>query len=349
MKVALLAISLGCPSGIGPEVLVVAAARSRERILIVGDFGVVGRAAELRRVDPKRFVRVASPREADLLGRGQVGVFEPTGPLARRDVRYGAPSRAGGAAQLAWIDAACDLARRGQARAMVTGPVSKEAIVRSGVRGAQGFIGHTEHLQRRLGAREVVMAFFTEKLSIALVTTHIALRDVATTLTRSRVASTVFWLSKLLVAVRSRGRRPPRIAVAALNPHAGEHGLFGDEEPRILSPGIALAEKRLQKHGVAVTLTGPVPAETVFRLATERYEGVVALYHDQATIPMKILGFGEAVNVSLGLPIVRTSVDHGTAYDVAGRGVADARGMGAAIDLAARLSSRQREGRAHGR
>jgi 4-hydroxythreonine-4-phosphate dehydrogenase len=130
------------------------------------------------------------------------------------------------------------------------------------------------------------------------------------------------------------------VAIAALNPHAGEHGLLGDEESTIVAPAIALARRRVRSNGLVAVLEGPVPAETAFRLAAAKhFDGVVALYHDQATIPMKLLGFGEAVNVSLGLPIVRTSVDHGTAYDRAGKGTADADGMRAAIDLAARLTS----------
>jgi 4-phospho-D-threonate 3-dehydrogenase / 4-phospho-D-erythronate 3-dehydrogenase len=334
-----IAVSIGCPSGVGPEVSVVAArALARQRILLVGDERVVARAAKLRGLDPGRFVRVARTEDVARLGRGKVGVLQPTRSLADRDIRYGVPSRAGGAAELAWVDAACDVSRRGEARAMVTGPVSKDAIVRSGAKGSTGFAGHTEHLQRRLGAREVVMAFWTARLSTALVTTHIPLRDVPRALTRAGVARTVFWLAELLTRVRST-RGMARIAVAGLNPHAGEHGLFGDEEQRVLAPGITLARRRLRSRRISAEVEGPVPAETVFRVAAERYDGIVALYHDQATIPMKILGFGEAVNVSLGLPIVRTSVDHGTAYDVAGRGIADTRGMLAAIHLAARLSA----------
>jgi 4-hydroxythreonine-4-phosphate dehydrogenase len=335
-----IAVSLGCPSGVGPEVSVVAArALAERRILLVGDEGVVRRAAKGRGLDPDRFfVRVAHAADVTRLPRGKVGVLQPTPSLAERDMRYGAPSRAGGAAELAWVDTACDLCHRGEARAMVTGPVNKDAIVRSGAEGSRGFAGHTEHLQRRLGAREVVMAFWTATLTIALVTTHIAFRDVPRALTRTGVARAAYWLADLFARVGPT-RGVARIAVAALNPHAGEHGLFGDEERRILSPGIALARRRLRKGGIRAEIEGPVPAETVFRVAAERYNGIVALYHDQATIPMKILGFGEAVNVSLGLPIVRTSVDHGTAYDVAGRGVADARGMEAALTLAARLSA----------
>jgi 4-hydroxythreonine-4-phosphate dehydrogenase len=311
--------------------------------LLVGDAAIVARAAKLRRVDPRRFVRLEDPASASRLPRSKTGVFQPTSSLEDRDARYGAPSKRGGAAQLAWVDSACDLARQGLARGMVTGPVSKDAIVRSGAPGSAGFIGHTEHLERRLGAQEVVMAFWTKALTTALVTTHLALRDVPGALTRDNVASAIFWLADLLKRVSPPislgGRlRPPRVGVAALNPHAGEHGLFGDEEARVISPGMTLARRRLRAKKIAVDLEGPVPAETLFRVASEQFDGVVALYHDQATIPMKILGFGEAVNVSLGLPIVRTSVDHGTAYDIAGRGVADAQGMKAAVELAARLA-----------
>ncbi len=342
-----IALSLGCPSGVGPEVAVFAASESPAHILLVGDFGVVARAARLKGLDPARFVRVRAPTDAvrGRAGGGRIAVIEPVAPLSAEDSRYGAPSTAGGAAQLAWVDAACDFARRGEARAMVTGPVSKDAIARSGAPGSRGFLGHTEHIQRRLGVREVVMAFYSEALTTALVTTHLPLRRVADSITKAGVASASFWLADLLVKL-GKGTKRPRIAVAALNPHAGEHGLLGDEEARIVAPGIALARRRLRSKGLLATLEGPVAAETAFRLAVAKhFDGVVALYHDQATIPMKVLGFGEAVNVSLGLPIVRTSVDHGTAYDLAGKGTADASGMRAALELAARLTSQKHQRR----
>jgi 4-hydroxythreonine-4-phosphate dehydrogenase len=333
------ALCLGCPSGIGPEVAVLAASQSPERILLVGDLGVVARAARLRGLDPGRFVRVRAPRDATTLARGRIAVIQPTGSLVAEDIRYGAPSTAGGAAQLAWVDATCDLARSGEARAMVTGPVSKDAIARSGAPGSRRFSGHTEHIQRRLRAREVVMAFYSDALTTALVTTHLPLRKVADSITRAGVASASFWLVDLLVKLGKGTKRRPRVVLAALNPHAGEHGLFGDEESRILAPALALARRRVRSRGLVALLEGPMAAETAFRLAAaKQFDGVVALYHDQATIPMKLLGFGEAVNVSLGLPIVRTSVDHGTAYDLAGTGAADASAMGAAIDLAVRLT-----------
>jgi 4-hydroxythreonine-4-phosphate dehydrogenase len=271
-------------------------------------------------------------------------VWQPTEDLAAKDARPGAPSRAGGAAELAWIDAACDLAKDDVVDAMTTGPVSKAAIQRSGAPHAKAFLGHTEHLQRRLGAREVVMAFWTPRLATSLVTTHLALADVPKAVTPRAVARAAFWLAWLVAHTRTarRGKTPP-IAVSGLNPHAGESGLLGREELRAVGPGIALARARIAKAKLAAELVGPVPAETAFRLAAQgTYAAVVAMYHDQATIPMKLVGFGEAVNVSLGLPIVRTSVDHGTAYDRAGRGDADARGMREALDLAAVLAKAPR-------
>ena len=181
------------------------------------------------------------------------------------------------------------------------------------------------------------MAFASDKLTTALVTTHLALSAVPAAITPEAVATTTYWLARLCHAL---GRRRPRLAVAALNPHAGEGAAFlGDEEITCIAPGLAAARARLEAEGLAAAVEGPLGAETAFRLAARgAFDGVVAMYHDQATIPCKLLGFGEAVNVTLGLPIVRTSVDHGTGYDVAGTGKADARGMCEALALAVRLA-----------
>jgi 4-hydroxythreonine-4-phosphate dehydrogenase len=264
-------------------------------------------------------------------------VWQPTADLAAKDRAPGRPTRASGAAQLAWVDAACDLVAAGGADALATGPVSKDAIVRSRAPGSAGFFGHTEHLQRRLRAREVVMAFWSPKLVTALVTTHLPLSRVPAAITPAAVARATYWLAWLLARL-ARGRAP-RVCVAGLNPHAGEAGLLGREETSRITPGIARARARLRASRIAAAVDGPVPAESAFRLALAgRWDGVVAMYHDQATIPMKVAGFGEAVNVSLGLPIVRTSVDHGTAYDRAGTWTADASGMREALGLAVKLT-----------
>jgi 4-hydroxythreonine-4-phosphate dehydrogenase len=342
-----LAVSVGCPSGIGPEVSVVAAARSRARVVLVGDLGVLTRAARLRGVDEARLRRVESAADAGGLPKRTIAVLQPTATLGAKDARPGHPTPVGGAAELAWIDAAADVVARGEADALVTGPVSKSVIASSGAPGAARFLGHTEHLQHRLHAKEVVMAFACDRLTTSLVTTHLPLSRVPRAITRDAVASSAFWLADVLARLLGRA---PRVAVASLNPHAGEGGLLGGEESSAIVPGIEKARERARRAGVLCELTGPVPAETAFRVAAKGgYDGVVAMYHDQATIPMKLLGFGDAVNVSLGLPVVRTSVDHGTAYDIAGKGVADARGMASAMELASRLVRSRPLGPAGGR
>ena len=319
-----LAVSVGCPSGIGPEVAIGAAATSRSPLVLVGD------EAQLREIAAEAGVSLERHR-----------IVSPFRPLMPSERAPGSPSNAGGAAQLAWVDAATDLVIGGEARALVTGPVSKAAIAHSGAPGAEGFLGHTEHLQRRLGADEVVMAFWSKGLVTSLVTTHVPLARVPNAITAEGVAKAAFWLAWLIE--RTNPGAANVVVVASLNPHAGEGGLLGDEETRVIAPGVELGRVRAAKAGLGATFVGPTGAETAFRKAIEGvFAGVVAMYHDQATIPHKVLGFGEAVNVSLGLPIIRTSVDHGTGYDVAAKGLADAKGMSLALALADRLSASRR-------
>lgn len=337
-----LAVSIGCPSGIGPEVsLAGALAFEKEdpdaRILLVGDIGALRAAGMAIGVHPDRLVLVTDPAEE--WPRSPLPVFEPIAALNPADREPGHPTKKSGAAQLAWIDAATDLVAKSGADALVTGPVSKDAIARSGAKGSKGFLGHTEHLAARLGAPEVTMAFHNGSLTTSLVTTHLPLSAVPNAIKPADVARAAFWTADLVA--RLSPLTPMRIAIAALNPHAGEHGLLGDEETKTLAPGITLARKRIAAARLPIELEGPIPAESAFRHAANgAYAAVVAMYHDQATIPMKLLGFGEAVNISLGLPIIRTSVDHGTAYDRAYQGTADPRGMLEALRLAARLARR---------
>ncbi len=340
MRRCALAVSLGCPAGIGPEVAVRGAALLHQRhpgaaVLLVGDGPVIEAAAALTRTARSRLAPVASRAELLRLPPRKIGVWSAATPLAE-PAHSGAPSRADGRAQLAWIDEACDLVTAGICDALVTAPVSKAVIASSGARSGARFRGHTEHLAARLGARRVVMAFVADVLATALATTHLPLRRVPRALTRELVAFTCVHLAALCARL---GRAGP-IAVAGLNPHAGEGGLLGDEELRVIGPGIEFArrEREGQRGGDFV---GPMGAESAYRLACAgAFAGVVAMYHDQATIAGKLSGFGEMVNVTLGLPIVRTSVDHGTAYDRAGSGTASARGMVEALSLAVRLSKR---------
>ncbi len=393
MKRRVVAISVGCPAGVGPEVAVLGAAETRgeARSVLVGDRAVIDRAAKLRGVPRARIVGVHDAAGVRALRKKEIGWWEASAPLAAIS-EIGRPSAQDGAAQLAWVDQATDLVTAGIADALVTGPVSKAAIASSGVPGAEVFRGHTEHLGARLGASEVIMAFAGDALITALVTTHLALANVPGAITREGVASSAYWLARLVGALRAkrkksakgghatsarttnghakggdakgghatsarttnghakgghakgghakndRGAEALTIAVASLNPHAGESGLLGHEEVDVIAPGIALARERLAAEGIAADLIGPIGAETAIRLAARgAYDGVLTMYHDQATIPSKLLGFGEAVNITMGLPIVRTSVDHGTGYDVAGTGRADPRGMTEAIRAAVKL------------
>ena len=329
-------MTLGCPGGIGPEVSVIAAARytGRRPLVLIGDVQSVQHAVKVCNLDPATFVEVRTL--TDVVDPGKIGIFSPAPPLTAEALVPGRWTPEGGRAQLAWVDAAIAAVAGDDAAAMITGPVCKEAVVAGGV---PEFRGHTEHLAKALGAEEVVMAFWSPRLLTSLVTTHLPLAAVPAAVTEESVQSAIFWTARLLATLG--GTKVP-IAVCGLNPHAGEHGLIGDEEIRI-EAGIVRAKERLEACGdavaAAIPIVGPIGAETVFRVGAEGgFSAAIAMYHDQATIPMKLLGFGDAVNISLGLPKIRTSVDHGTGYDRAGKGIADARGMEAALALAARLA-----------
>lgn len=330
----LLAVSIGCPAGIGPEIALEAAIDRPAQVVLVGDVGLLRMRADI--VRGVRVRPVASAAEARLVAPDEVAVLQVGAPLAADALRPGVASRVGGAAQLAWINAACDLVVRGECDALVTGPVSKAAIAMSGAPDSAHFLGHSEHLGARLGGAETVMCFYAEKLTISLATTHLPLGDVARLLRVEDIERAAYWTAKFLDDLGVAGD----VAVLSLNPHAGESGLLGDEETRLLVPGIDRARARSTRR-----ILGPVPAESAIRRAVHEraYGACVAMYHDQATIPSKLVAFGDAVNITLGLPIIRTSVDHGTAYDLAGTGRADPNGMRAAMRLAQTLATRRHQ------
>jgi 4-hydroxythreonine-4-phosphate dehydrogenase len=328
----MLVVSIGCPASIGPEVSVAACSQLRgQSCVLVGSLLAIRRAAELAGVPAARLLAYSGQS----LRRGKLYVLEAGPALTDRDLDPRRPSRRAGQSQLAAVDAAYDLVRESSGAALVTGPVSKALIAGSGAPGAERFLGHTEWLQARDGAASAVMCFASPQLTTSLVSTHLPLADVPRALSPERVAEATVQLARFLARL---GKKKPRVAVCSLNPHAGESELLGDEERVSIVPGLRLAKRRL---GARVELTGPIGAESAYRLAyASRFDGVVAMYHDQATIPTKLVAFGDAVNVTLGLSIVRTSVDHGTAYDIAWQGKADPSGMRAALELAARLIAR---------
>src|SRR6185436_3667968 len=314
---ARIAISLGDPCGIGPEVVVRAlAARPDVDAIVYGDAGMLARAAGSAGVPAPAADRI---RAVTTLSPG--------------DVPPGKPNDEAGQAQLAYLAAATTAALAGEVAGLVTAPISKHWIARAGF----AFPGHTEYLASRAGVREFAMMLAGPSLRVTVATTHVPLRDVAGLLTADGIASTI-WLTVEGLA-RRFGIAAPRVAVAGLNPHAREAGRFGDEEDRRVRPAIEAARARIAAAEIPAEISGPHVPDVVFRDAARgRYDAVVALYHDQGLIPLKLLHFDEGVNVTLGLPFVRTSPDHGTAYDIAGSGRASPTSFLAALDLAARIA-----------
>ena len=283
------ALTVGDPAGIGPEIVAKAAADARV-----------------------------------------LDVCEPVvyAPPAALTVAAGRSSADGGRAAYDLIVRAVRDAERGEVDAIATAPVSKEAFALAGL----PWKGHTDLLAHLTGSDFVAMMFESPALRVILATVHIPLRQVPDALTQDRLQRTIRLAARELPRF---GVPQPRLAVAALNPHAGENGLMGREDDEVVGPAIA----RCREEGVQVA--GPFPADTVFVRANRgEFDAVIACYHDQGLIPVKLLAFGKAVNVTLGLPIIRTSVDHGTAFDIAGRGIADPGSMIEAVKLAAKLAAR---------
>jgi 4-hydroxythreonine-4-phosphate dehydrogenase len=331
-----LAVTTGDPGGVGPEISLRAlnALGSDDCVAIYGDyFWLEGRAAEIGL--SARIKRVARGAEAELRA-GEIGLVDIGASWDAEALSHRA-TRAGGHAQVVALDAAIEAAKAGRVRGICTAPMSKAA---AHLGGHDDFVGHTEHLARAAGLPDdaVTMMFLGPRLRVALATTHVAVRELPREVTRERVQRAIEHLAEALVRLNA-GAAVPRIAVTGLNPHAGESGLFGDEEPRNIEPGIAAARAhRLVREG-RVTLEGPLGAETALRFAASGdVQGVVVMTHDQGTIASKLLDWGEAVNVTWGLPFVRTSVDHGVAYDAAARHAADDQGMRSALVMAQALT-----------
>ncbi|MHC4591892.1 MAG: 4-hydroxythreonine-4-phosphate dehydrogenase PdxA [Planctomycetota bacterium] len=320
-----LAVTMGDPRGIGPEIALEATKSpdlpEQVRILIVGSMDLLRAEAQNLglHVDLRPFDGFAwSQTAAAVLDMAN---FPPDQLEPRR------PDALSGNASLEYIETAVELATEGTVDAIVTGPISKEAIGAA----LSPFPGHTEMLAELTGAERAVMLLVNEALRVALVTTHLALRDVSEALREEDITETAVVLADGLR--RFFGIDEPRLAVCGLNPHCGDGGRFGDEEDRIVRPAV----ERAQEAGV--DLQGPRSADTVFAEAVKGdYDAVIALYHDQGMIPVKLQGVERVVNVTLGLPIVRTSVGHGTAYDIAGQGIADEQSLVEAIRLAADMA-----------
>ena len=319
-----IAITMGDPAGVGPEIIVKALYCAEIRNfcspVVVGDRVVMEEALSLLKL-PVKLRLIKSPEEAvsdigsiELIDMGVIKKFEK-----------GKPTAENGRSCVSYVKKAVTLALNKEVDAIVTAPVSKEALKMAGVR----WPGHTEMLAELTGTEDYAMMLTGGTLRVILVTIHTPLRSVPDMIKKERVLKTIRLAKKACEMLRIKN---PRIAVAGLNPHAGESGIFGDEEIKEIIPAIEGAKKQ------GISVTGPHPPDTIFHKA---YKGevdiIVCMYHDQGLIPLKMIAFEEGVNVTIGLPIIRTSPDHGTAYDIAWKGIANPSSMLEAIKMAARL------------
>jgi len=327
----IIAITMGDPAGIGPEVILRALTdpmiKKVARPLILGDWGVLQRAQVGKKNYPKLIRWQNGQQLLPMLNHPRAFVVCPLSVLSARDSRPGVPSRAGGHGAFSYIRVAAKLALSKVADAIATAPISKRSLIDAGY----NYPGHTELFAELSRTRECRMMLIGEKLRVVPVTGHIPFAKVARSLTRKNIETTLELTYRSLK--NSFGIARPRIAVAALNPHGGEEGIFGDEEIEVIAPAVRSARKK------RLAVYGPFPADSLFyHAARGDYDAVVCMYHDQGLIPLKLHHFFGGVALTLGPPFIRTSVDHGTAYDIAGTGKADETSMKEAIVLAARLA-----------
>lgn len=303
---------MGDPAGIGPEICVKAVASDEVKAacmpVIVGNRNALTRTAQILNLD---------------IDTGYIKILD-IGP-SLDEVRIGVDAATTGRASAGYIETAVEMWRRGEVDAIATAPISKKALSLAGY----DFPGHTEFLAHLTGTKRVGMSFFGGSLRVVLLSTHLSLIDAIKKVTAENLVELIEFSNKELSRLLGRG---PKLAVAGLNPHASEGGMFGSEESTQIEPAVAACREK------GVDVSGPYSPDTIFlRCYRGEFDAVIALYHDQATIPVKAFSFGSAVNVTLGLPLIRTSVDHGTAFDIAGKGIADGSSMIAAIKLAAEL------------
>src|SRR5579884_3302226 len=321
-----LLVTMGDVAGVGPEIIARGWAELNAvcRPVVVGDPGWLRWAVELTGA-PLRVRAVRRPDEAE--PEPDLALCVPATDQDLTAVEPGKVSAAAGRAAYDFPCAAIDWTLAGAADGIVTAPLHKEGLRAAGL----SYPGHTEILAERTGTPQFAMVLYADGLAVAHVTLHVALRDVFGQLSTQAIIDKVRLIDQLMT--RLLGRRP-RVGVSALNPHASDGGLFGDEEQKLIAPAVALA----QAEGVEVS--GPWPSDTLFvRAHKGAFDGIVAMYHDQGHIALKLLGGLRAVNISAGLPLIRTSVAHGTAYDIAGKGVADATSLIEAVRVAGRLAT----------
>jgi 4-hydroxythreonine-4-phosphate dehydrogenase len=321
---------MGDPAGIGPEIAVMALSRpevfSSCMPVVYGDVNILRRAAAAAKVS----IEIVPAGDGNQPTPGRIAVL-PVSSLPLEDIPFGKVTGSGSRAMAEYIRAAAGDVLGGNADAIVTCPITKEGLKLAGV----PHPGHTEYLAELCGGAEVVMMLAGNRLRVALVTVHVSLRRALELLSPRIIEKTIRITDKFFR--KYMGSDSPRIAVAGVNPHAGEGGLFGSEESAMVAPAVSACAR----DGIGAT--GPYPPDTIFHRAWKgEFDVVVAMTHDQGLIPLKLAHFEDGVNVSMGLPIVRTSVDHGTAYDIAGKGSANPASLLAAIRMAAEMAKVRR-------
>jgi 4-hydroxythreonine-4-phosphate dehydrogenase len=333
MTLPIIGITMGDPTGIGPEIIVKALSMEEPfracRPVVFGDREVLSRAIRIQNLSTTLEVITKIPEDGYLPGKiFLLGLSR----LEIASLHFGKPDRACGEAMVKYIEEAVKRVRKGELDAITTCPINKQAMNLAGY----SFPGHTELLAHLSQSSPVAMMFLGSKWKIVLVTTHLPMKDVSRWITASRILSTIRLTDEGMK--KYFGVAHPKIGVLGLNPHCGEDGLLGEEEKREILP--AIAEAKL----LGMDVEGPFPADSFFDISGRyAFDAVISMYHDQGLIPIKMLDFKEAVNFTLGLPFVRTSVDHGTAYDIAGKGVADPANLVKAISTAANLSKTKRD------
>jgi len=326
--IPVIGITMGDPAGIGPEVIVKALAdadiRRRGRFIIYGLHELLTYAADMAEIevfwwrDQHERIRRESPPGVVVADYDEINWIGENPPQ---------PGKLGGQASMRFVCDAISDAKTGKIDALVTGPINKESWQLAGFK----FAGHTELLTKQCRAKRSAMMFVGGPFRVVLATIHEALFSIRHHFIIGRVFDPIDLVNDALI--KWFGIAQPKIAVAALNPHAGEAGQFGDEEKRIISPAILMAQE------AGIDVEGPFPADTLFYQALDgKYDAIVAMYHDQGLIPIKLLAFDKAVNVTIGLPIIRTSVDHGTAFDIVGKNQANPQSMKEAIKLACNMA-----------
>lgn len=330
-KRPIVAVTMGDPAGIGPEIIIKAlslAELSRlSRPVVIGDARVMKNAMQYSKASPVALKEIKRLDEGDFR-TGIINILDMDNVDSK--LKIGKVSVEAGRAAVKYVERAIDLAMDKKVDAIATGPINKEAINKAGFR----FDGHTELLAKRTGAKNSAMMFLSDSIRVMLVTMHLPLSQVAKEIDKKKILNIIKLADKELTELLGK---KPRIGVAGLNPHAGESGIFGSEEEKIISPAVEEAKK------LGINVKGPVSADAIFYLANlNMFDIVIAMYHDQGLIPIKLLSFNKSVNVTVGLPIIRTSVDHGTGFDIAGKGWANPSSMIQAIKVAAMMAMKKK-------